>query len=168
MQTSIITERLLINPLTIDDSSFIFELVNTDGWLEFIGNRNVNSEAEAVPYVQNIIDNPNISYWIVRIKDDDLPIGAITFIKREYLAHYDIGFAFLPAFTKKGYAYEAAKAVMYNEHHSDQHSHIFGITNANNFYAIKLLKKLGLQFEKEIEVEDEKLQLYGISTDKLQ
>jgi RimJ/RimL family protein N-acetyltransferase len=161
------TDRLLIEPLTIKDCSFILELVNTDGWLEFIGNRNINSEDEATAYIRKIIDNPNTIYWVVKLKDNDSPIGIITFIKRDYLAHYDIGCAFLSAFGNKGYAYEATKALLCNVIDSAEHSHILSITNPNNYSAIKLLKKLGLQFQEEIEVENEKLQLYAVSADKL-
>src|SRR5437867_3917202 len=114
MLTEITTDRLLINPLTQKDNSFILELVNTNGWLEFIRNRNINSEVEATAYIQKIIDNPSINYWVVRIKSNKVSVGIITFIKRNYLEHYDIGFAFLPAFANNGFAYEATRAVLCN------------------------------------------------------
>ena len=167
IQILLTTDRLFLEPLSIKDSSFILELINEDGWLAFIGNRNINSEDEATTYIQKIIDNPNTNYWVVKLKDNDSPIGIITFIKRDYLAHYDIGCAFLSAFGNKGYAYEATKALLCNVIHSEEHSHILSITNPNNYNAIKLLKKLGLQFQKEIEAENEKLQIYAASTDKL-
>ena len=161
------TDRLILKPMTINDNAFIHELVNTNGWLEFIGNRNINSEVEATTYIQKIIDNPNTTYWIVRISENGTPVGIITFIKRGYLSHYDIGFAFLPAYTKNGFAYEATQAVLRHVIHSAEHCHILSITKANNYTAIKLLDKLGLQFDKEIEVENEKLQVYAVSADKL-
>lgn len=161
------TGRLILEPLRINDSAFIHELVNTGGWLEFIGNRNVNSEADATAYIQKIIDNADLNYWVVRLRENGVPVGIITFIKRGYLSHYDIGFAFLPAYTKNGFAYEATKAVLQNVIHSKQHYHILSITKPNNHTAINLLKKLGLQFDKEIEIENEKLQLYSVSADKL-
>ena len=111
-QTSNTTKRLLLDPLSINDKDFILELVNTDGWKSFIGNRNINSQSVAAAYIQKIIENPDTNYWTVKIKETKIPIGIITFIKRDYLEHHDIGFAFLPEYFNKGYAFEAANAVL--------------------------------------------------------
>lgn len=167
MLISITTNRLLLDPLMVSDGQFILELVNTDEWLTFIGDRNVHSEADASAFIQRIIDNPGINYWVVRIKSLGTPIGIVTFRKREYLDYYDIGCAFLPACHNKGYAYEATEAVLYNIIRSEKHTHISSITSFNNMGAIKLLKKLGFEFHKEIEAEKEKLQLYEASVDRL-
>ncbi|MGG5208238.1 GNAT family N-acetyltransferase [Chryseobacterium sp. MIQD13] len=166
IQTQLTTKRLLIEPLTATDKNFIFELVNTGEWIKFIGNRNITSGTEAEAYIQKILDNPDILYWIVKLKDNGTKIGIITFIKRDYLKYYDIGFAFLPEFTQKGYAYEAANAVLSNVINSGNHSHILATTVSENENSINLLKKLGLHFDKEIEVDKKKLHLYEISADK--
>jgi RimJ/RimL family protein N-acetyltransferase len=167
IQTLITTDRLLIEPLTVNNNNFILELVNTDGWIKFIGNRNVTSQVEATAYIQKIIDNPNTTYWVVKLKDNQTTIGIITFIKRDYLEHHDIGFAFLPSFANNGYAYEATSTVLRTVVHIYKLSHILATTVPENTSSIKLLKKLGLFFDKEIEVDKEKLQVYGVSTDKL-
>lgn len=151
--------------MAINDNAFIHELVNTKGWLEFIGNRHVESVVEATAYIQKIIDNPDVNYWVVRIRQNGVPVGIITFIKRSYLSHYDIGFAFLPAYTKNGFAYEATQAVLHNVIRYAEHSRILSLTKPNNHTAIRLLKKLGLQFDTEIEVENEKLQVYSVLAD---
>lgn len=167
VQSFLTTARLLIKPLTITHDNFILELVNTEGWIKFIGNRNITSQAEAGAYIQRILENRNISYWVVKLKDNQDKIGIVTYIKRDYLEHHDIGFAFLPNFCKKGYAYEAAKAVLNKLIREHNLSHIFATTVPENISSVKLLKRIGLAFEKEIEVEKEKLQVYGASTDRL-
>ena len=45
------TEYLYIEPLTIEDSMFILELVNTPDWLKFIGDRNVRNQDYAIAYI---------------------------------------------------------------------------------------------------------------------
>ena len=167
MLTSITTERLLLDRLAIGDGKFILELVNTDGWLRFIGNRKINSEADATAYIQTLIENPNINYWVARLQGTDTAIGIITFIKREVLAYHDIGFALLPAYERKGYAYEAARAILFGIAHSAKHTHVSGITNVNNGAAIKLLKKLGFEFQNWISVENENMAVYEASVNKL-
>lgn len=167
MKTSIITDRLLIGPLALTDAKFIVELVNSKGWLEFIGYRNVHSEDDAVAYIQKINDNPAVTYWVVRLNETGSAAGVVTLIKRDYLEHHDIGFAFLPMFAGKGYAFEATKAVLSEIINNATHSHMLATTMATNYGSIKLLEKLGLKFEKEIEVENKILQLYSASTDNL-
>ncbi len=75
------------------------------------------------------------------------------------MEHVDIGFAFHPAYYKKGYAYEAAKACLHYGYEELALSKIVGITDGDNQSSIKLLEKLGLQFEKELEIAHKKTRL---------
>ena len=52
MQQILETERLRIRPLSVEDSKFILELVNTEGWLKFIGDRNVKGIPDAIEYIE--------------------------------------------------------------------------------------------------------------------
>jgi RimJ/RimL family protein N-acetyltransferase len=166
MQATYTTHRLLLQELTLSDTEFIRELVNTPEWIRFIGNRNIKTEEDAARYIQKIIDNPNISYWVVKLKEKETPAGVITFIKRDYLDHYDIGFAFLSRYTRKGYVYEAAMAVLNDAIKNDGHTRILATTIRENENSIELLEKLGLRFYKEITIENELLSVYSVSTDR--
>lgn len=150
------TPRLLLTPLTIADAAFIHELVNSPEWIQFIGNRNVGSGKEAIAYIERILANPSVTYHVVRIKEDSTPVGVITVIKRDYLEHLDIGFAFLARYSGKGYAYESAKAVI----NTINEKQLKAITLKDNTNSIKLLERLGFSFEKEIMPEKELLLLY--------
>jgi ribosomal-protein-alanine N-acetyltransferase len=167
MQNNYNTHRLFLNEINLNDAEFISELVNTPEWIKFIGDRNIKSIAEANEYIQKIISNPNTNFWVVRIQDQQIPIGVISFIKRDYLDHYDIGFAFLAKYTKKGYAYEAAIAVLNDAIKNSNHEHILATTIKENNNSIQLLEKLGLRFYKEIENENELLLVYSVAADKL-
>jgi RimJ/RimL family protein N-acetyltransferase len=157
------TTRLLLQPLSLKDAEFIFELVNTEGWLQFIGNRNVTNLDESYKYIQKLMDNPNIQYWVVRLNESSIPIGIVTFIKRDYLEYHDIGFAFLPQFGKNGYAHEATLAVLQELQKENAHPQILATTIKNNVHSIQLLEKLGFQFEKIIPQGDIELLLYASS-----
>jgi RimJ/RimL family protein N-acetyltransferase len=67
-------------------------------------------------------------------------------IKRDYLPQPDIGFAFLPAFTGKGYAFEAATATIAYAKEILHLPTILAITLPTNLKSIHLLNKIGLQF----------------------
>ena len=161
MLENLTTERLILNNLSLNDTAFIYELVNTPEWIRFIGQRHVNNLEDAANYINRILNNVNANYTTVRLKDNSTPIGVITFLQRDYLPHPDIGFAFLPQFGKKGYAYEAAKAVFDNLKQTNLHTIILATTLSDNVHSIQLLEKLGLQFDKEINIGDEKLLLYS-------
>jgi RimJ/RimL family protein N-acetyltransferase len=166
MQSPLLTERLSITNLNAADAKFIFELVNTEGWLKYIGDRNIHSPEDARNYIQKIINSSNISYWVVRPREDDTPVGIISLIKRDHLEHPDIGFAFLPSFRSNGYAYEATKIVLQHFIDNTEHPFVLGVTIVENGSSISLLKKLGFQFQQEIEVKKEKLLVYILDKDK--
>lgn len=153
------TNRLTLQPLQLKDASFIQTLVNTAGWLQFIGDRHIHNIEAAEQYINKILANQAITYWAVTLIDQPTTIGLITLIKRTYLDNKDIGFAFLPQFEKQGYAFEAASVVL--QHFKLKLPIIHATTLADNISSIKLLKKLGFLFTKTIEVEGESLQLYS-------
>ncbi len=143
------------------------ELMNTRGWLEFIGNRNIHTPGDALAYIEKIRKNPATDYWVVKLKNGNASIGLVTFIKRDYLPHPDIGFAFLPAYNGKGYAFEATQALLSKKLENAHYEKISAITLAQNDSSIHLLKNLGLHYEKEISIDNETLQVYSIASDKL-
>jgi [ribosomal protein S5]-alanine N-acetyltransferase len=155
------TDRLSLSLLSPEETDFIFELLNTPQWIQFIGNRNIKTKADAAAYIQKIADNPTADYWVVKLKENGTSLGVVTFMKRDYLDHYDIGYAFLPQFGKKGYAYEASKRLL--DEVKSEHSTIFATVLKDNKSSIQLLEKLGLKFDKEIIINNEALQLYAIA-----
>jgi RimJ/RimL family protein N-acetyltransferase len=156
------TQRLLIEPLSKNDYQFIFKLVNSEGWIKFIGNRNVNDEKEATGYIQKILDNKNYVCHVFRLKENKEPIGIITLIKRDNYNSPDIGFALLPHYEKKGFTYEAAKKYLDVLIKEAAYEEIIGITLNSNFKSIKLLEKLGLRFKEKRIDNNEELSIYSI------
>jgi [ribosomal protein S5]-alanine N-acetyltransferase len=167
MKNTYNTKRLELSLLETGDTDFIFELLNTEGWLKFIGDRHVRTHEDAQRYILKIMHNPVISYWVVKTIDERLPIGIISFIKRDYLTHHDIGFAFLPAFLHQGYAYEATGKVLNDLLLDPRYPTILATTLKDNFTSIRLLEKLGFQFDQEIRHEPETLSQYSIHANSL-
>lgn len=162
------TSRLILTTLNETDSIFIKQLTNTEGWLQFIGNRNIYSTTQATEYILKIKTNPFVIYWKVSLKKNLTPIGVITLIKRDYLDYYDIGFAFLPEFSKQGFAFEATKKVLSSSIDLMESKSLLAVTNPKNKRSINLLKKLGMQLSKTIKRDNELLHIYTVSKDKLE
>jgi ribosomal-protein-alanine N-acetyltransferase len=75
------------------------------------------------------------------------PIGICGFVKRDTLPDADIGFAFLPQFEKKGYAFESASAMMKFGREVLSLKRVLAITSTDNESSGRLLEKLGFKFE---------------------
>lgn len=159
------TDNLIIRHLSVDDASFIFELVNMPSWLQYIGDRGVKTLRDAEQYILN---GPMASYakfgfglYLVALKDTHQPIGMCGLLKRDTLEAPDIGFAFLEKFTGNGYAFESAAAVLAYGKEVLGLAHIVAITTKDNNSSIKLLGRLGFKFDKHITFNNEELKLFG-------
>jgi [ribosomal protein S5]-alanine N-acetyltransferase len=148
-------------PLTLAHDEFILKLVNTRGWLRFIGDRKIHNTADAQAYIEKINKGPAFTYWVVTLKDEQAPAGIITFIRRDYLDYPDIGFAFLPEYAGKGHAFEAAQTVINDLIARKVTPHLLATTIAGNERSIALLTKLGFTEEKVLEVNGIPLLIYG-------
>jgi ribosomal-protein-alanine N-acetyltransferase len=159
------TARLIIREFTATDAPFIVRLVNSEGWLKYIGDRKIRTEADALIYLQS---GPLQSYaqngfglWMVEVKDSHEAAGMCGLIRRSYLPSPDLGFAFLPEYTGKGYALESARGTLSfaQEKGIDK---LCAITMPDNKNSIRLLEKAGFVFQKEITLppDNETLQLY--------
>jgi len=152
--TLLITDRLIIREFILDDAPFILELVNEPDWIKFIGDRNIHNLVDSKNYIVNSFFKSYQTFgfgpYLVAVKENELPIGMSCLIKRESLENVDIGYAFLKKHRGKGYAMEA---VMATKNYAQTELHIgtlAAITNEDNIASIKLLKKLGFQFDKKI------------------
>jgi [ribosomal protein S5]-alanine N-acetyltransferase len=160
IQNTMFTDRLNLKIITLEDHDFIMSLVNSKGWIENIGDRNIHSKQDALAYIDKILNAENFYYWVVSIKETNTPIGIISFLKRSYLKNFDIGFAFLPNFGNRGYAYEAASAVLAMVSKQPEFNIVLATTLFSNGGSIKLLTKLGFRFKEEIEIENGKVHVY--------
>ncbi len=149
------TKRLNIELLSISDASFIVELLNSPGWLEFIGDRGVKTEEDAIKYIQNgphkDFENMGHSLFKVVLNETGLPIGMCGLLKRDFLDHPDIGFAFLGEHNGKGYGAESSFAVLEWAKEKLGITQVMAITSPTNKKSIGLLEKLGLHYEKMVQ-----------------
>lgn len=166
------TERLRLRRLTADDAGFILRLLNEPSFIQFIGDRGVRTEEGARSYILN---GPAASYekngfglYLVEVKESGAPAGMCGLIKRDALEDVDIGFAFVPEHWSRGYALEAASAVMSHAREVLGLRRVVAITNSDNWSSIRLLEKLGFQFERMIRLSagEPELKLFASETER--
>lgn len=157
MYTNLETRRLSIRPITLNDADFILRLVNSEGWLKFIGDRKVFDRKDAEQYIQNILDDDQSFYNVFETRDSNRAIGILTLLKRQDERFPDIGFAILSEHEKKGYSYEAASAYLDELQQSGKYQSLIAFTLPTNKNSIRLLKKLGMKYAGDKIREDESL-----------
>jgi RimJ/RimL family protein N-acetyltransferase len=164
MKVIVTSERLVIRELMEFDNLFILELLNTEGWLKFIGDRNIKTVKDAKNYILN---GPIASYqkngfglWLVLEKATNIPIGLCGLLKRDYLESPDIGYAFLPNFSKKGLAFESAVAVKNYAINQFKINQLYATTKLDNMALIKLLEKLEFKFIENRKINEEEVSVF--------
>ena len=155
------THRLTIRELDEADAPFLLELLNDPGFLNFIGDRGVRTLDDALAYLHNgpqaMIAQHGFGLWRVALTDSDEAIGICGVLKRDSLPHPDLGYAMLARHCGHGYAHEAASATLAYAREQLGMGRVLAITALENPASIRLLGKLGFQFE-------EVRQLPGIAT----
>jgi [ribosomal protein S5]-alanine N-acetyltransferase len=148
------SERITLRKLKKTDAEFIIQLLNTPGWLKYIGDRNVTTIEQAVSYIENgplkSYEKNGFGLYAVELNEGGITIGVCGLIRRDYLSCPDIGFAFLPEYNGKGYAHESACLVLKQAKEEYGIGTIQAITVRDNYASIRLLEKLGMKFENTI------------------
>ncbi len=144
------TERLRLRTLAPEDAPFYLAVVNTQGFIEFIGDRGirtVDAAREAIAggpvAMQAALGH---SLYLVERKEDGAPIGMCGLIKRETLTEVDIGYAFMPQFGGKGYATEAAAGTLAYAR-TIGIRRLLAITSPGNEASNAVLRKIGMRFQ---------------------
>ena len=161
------TERLSLRELHDGDAAFILELLNEPGWLRFIGDRGIRTLEAAADYIENVprkmYRENGFGLWAVEAKGSGEPLGMCGLIKRPSLDDVDIGFAFLARHSRRGYGLESASAVMDHARGVLGLQRIVAITSVDNDPSIRLLERIGLRFEKMVNLpgDDEAIKLFA-------
>jgi RimJ/RimL family protein N-acetyltransferase len=160
------TPRLILRELTDDDAPFILELLNEADFLRFIGDKGVKTLADARDYIRT---GPRESYLrngfglLATCLRDGTWLGICGLVRRAGLGEPDLGFAFLERHRCKGYALEAARAVVAQSRAASQLPRILAITAVDNERSVAVLQKAGFEFEGMVSLGDsaEPVRLFG-------
>ncbi len=99
------------------------------------------------------------------LRDSDEAIGICGLFKREHLDDPDIGYALLPDYAGRGYAFEAGVAARDHARDHMQLERLVALISPGNALSIRLIEKLGFSFEGPVRMpgEDEDVSLYGLN-----
>ncbi|MFK8054297.1 MAG: GNAT family N-acetyltransferase [Woeseiaceae bacterium] len=144
------SERLRLRPFDVNDATFLLELLNEPGWKAFIRDHDIETADAAGAYIEKsyLSTYPTgKGFLVVEHKETHLPMGICGLIDRDYLDTTDLGFAFLERHWGKGFAGEAALAVVDDARQRLKLASLLAITMAENTRSIALLLRLGFCFD---------------------
>jgi [ribosomal protein S5]-alanine N-acetyltransferase len=163
------TDRLILRHMNEGDAGFILQLLNEPSFIQNIGDRNVRSLDDARAYILNgamaSYARHGFGLYIVTCRTTGESMGMCGLIKRETLEDVDIGYAFLPKFWSKGFAVEAALAVKQFARQVIGLQRIVAITDPRNLSSIRVLEKIGMEFERMVRLGEGDIELKLFSLD---
>jgi len=137
----------MLRKFSFDDAVFVYTLMNSPGWLRFIGDRDIKTVDDAKRYIKErfypTYELKACGFWCVVEKNSSEPIGTVSMILRDSLDEVDLGFAFLPKYTGYGYAFEASQAILKIEQNECGLESVLAFTDLDNARSQSLLKRLG-------------------------
>jgi RimJ/RimL family protein N-acetyltransferase len=161
------SERLVLREFHLDDADFVLQLLNESAFLRFIGDKGVRTLVNARDY---LLKGPIESYrrfgfglYLASLREDGTPIGMCGLVKREGLADVDVGFALRSLYWSRGYAVEAAAAVIDYGKRTLNLGRIVAIVHPDNHASIAVLERIGLEFERMVRLSTDavELKLFG-------
>lgn len=126
-------------------------VLNERGFIENVADRGVRTVEQATDYIREKMMPSyaefGFGFYVIELKASGEPIGICGLIKRPVMDDVDIGYSILEPHWRRGYAYEAALAVMDYGRRVLKIPRIVAITAPHNTSSMKLLEKLGLRFQ---------------------
>ncbi|MEP7269202.1 MAG: GNAT family N-acetyltransferase [Saprospiraceae bacterium] len=162
------TERLILRKFELDDADFLLKLLNTDEWIQNIGDRNVKGITDAQNYIEerflHSYINKGFGFYAVVLKETNMLMGMCGFAKREFLEFPDLGFALLKEYTGKGFALESAIACLNLGFNQLNFSRVLAYSLPGNFLSTRLLTKCRFTYDKNFidGISKEELALYSL------
>ena len=163
------TERLNLREMSEADAGFILEVLNDPGFVRYVGDRGVRTPEEAARYInERFVESyrqNGFGLWLAETKDEGKPAGICGLLNRGTLPGVEVGYAFLPPFRGKGYAFEAASAALRHARDTLGLPRLYAIVNPDNAISIRVLEKLGMKFERMFRLAAEESEVKLFSTD---
>lgn len=141
------TARLRLRRFVDADAEFYQALVSDPGYVRFIADRGVDSIdaalAELGERIYRSYEKNGFGMYLVERLSDNKPVGGAGLIRRDFLEHVDLGYAFLPQGRSQGLVTEAGLAVLQHARQDLGLATVAAITSLDNAASISVLGRLG-------------------------
>lgn len=145
------TTRLALKMFSVADAASFYELNLDPEVLRYTGDTSFSSVTEAEAFIRGYTHYERYGYgrWSVFIKETGEYAGFCGLNYRPELHEVDVGFRLLRKCWGKGYATEAARGCIRYGFETCGLAHIVARAMRENRASIRVIEKLGMQFDKE-------------------
>lgn len=164
MKIIIETERLILRELTPKDAKNFYDLNSNFNVLKYTGDKEFESIEKAREFLENYTDYKVNGYgrWAVVVKETNKFIGWCGLKFGRLKEQTDIGFRFFENEWNKGYATESAKKCLDYGFNKLGLPKIIGRAMKQNKGSIRVLEKIGLEYEKDTMLDNQEAVIYKI------
>lgn len=153
----LITERLTLRQLSINDQQDIFALRSNPGINKYLDRQPCKTPEDSINFINKVNDNIEKSialYWAITLTHTKTFVGTICLFNFSgEKSSCELGYELMTKFQGQGIMTEAAKIVINYVFQTLKLSNIFAFTHRDNQNSNKLLSKLN--FVKSIETDKE-------------
>ena len=139
------TERLLIRKFEKEDLQAVYEYTSDANVMKYIPEGVFTKETAKEFIVKNMGDRAD--KFAVVLKDENMLIGHMFFCKYFGDHTYEIGWVFNPKFYNKGYASEAAKAILQYAFEEMKLHRVIATCQPQNPPSYRVMEKIGMRRE---------------------
>lgn len=147
------TKRLVLNQISTEDFGVFASILRDKELTEFLPKGEPYSEEEIIEFFLE-----RLTHWksgfgtfaISKKEDQNITVGYVGIEMVEGTEYKDIRYAILKDHSGKGLAFEAAEACLVDFFKQFPNETVFGVVYPDNSSSIRILEKLGMKPEKEI------------------
>ncbi len=157
------TPRLILRRFTLADAPLLHQLNGDPEVVKYVHEPTLKSDEEALQVLTNIIlpqYQAGLGRWAIHTKDNQEFIGwcGLKYLKEE--DEIDLGYRLYQSAWGKGFATEAAKYTVAHGFNQLNLEEIVGKAHVENTGSINVLHKIGMQFIKEVEEDNERVKVF--------
>ncbi|WP_121605621.1 GNAT family N-acetyltransferase [Virgibacillus sp. Bac332] len=139
------TERLIIRNFELNDWEGVYEYASQKSVMKYMP-EGVLTKEETKKFIQKNIDDSAEKFPVI-LADGDILIGHLEFFKYFGDHSYEIGWVFNPKYYNKGYASEAASAIIKYGFEDLKLHRIVATCQPENIPSYRVMEKIGMRRE---------------------
>ena len=144
------TDSLCVREMRVEDTDALYSLYKNKSVVKFMEDLPGNKEEEReyiAEYIDKVYGFQEFGMWIVVKKDSGEIIGRVGFQNSELPDTAELGFLIVPAYQRKGYAFEACKIAISYMKETFPEIHLKAKCCKENEAGIALCQKLCMELE---------------------
>ncbi len=143
--------------MTEQDSAFILALMNDPAYIAGVRDNGLRTLEDARQYIREKVlptyAERGFGPHLLELKEDGSAIGFCGLFRRKKYGVPDLGYALLPIARRRGYAFEAAQAMVEYARAALGLKALNGLVEPSNLASVRILEALGMRHQRTFTME---------------